>query len=89
MPTALRTVSPPRIYRIDDLMEVGFSRYQIHRLVHLGVLPHAHGRGPTAYYTDEHVNRLKAIARERDQRCTLADFAERFSRTSTRTRVSA
>ena len=84
MTSVLRTVSPPRIYRLDELKAVGFSGSQIRRLIHLGVLPHAHGRGPHAYYTDELLNRLKAIARERDNRCTLADFAERFARTSPR-----
>jgi len=89
MTTALRTVSPPRIYRLDDLTQVGFSRTQIRRFIHLGVLPHAHGRGPHAYYTDEHLDRLKVIARERDQRCTLADFAERFARRAPRPRARA
>ena len=88
MSTALRTVSPPRIYRMADLNEIGFSRDVIRKYIKLGVLPHAHGRGPHAYYTDEHLNRLKAIRKEREGRATLADFAERFNRPSRKRAVA-
>jgi len=79
MPTTIPTVPPARIYRRADLEAEGFPPTTIRYYISLGLLPRAHGRGPHAYYTDEHLNRLKAIRREREARCTLADFRERFA----------
>lgn len=77
----LRSTPAPRTYPIAELVDqTGFSSHQIRRLIHAGVLPRAVGRGPTAYYTDVHLNRLLRIRKEREQRRTLADFADYFNR---------
>lgn len=71
----------PRSYRMAELVDqTGFSPRQIRRMIHAGVLPRCHGRGPNGYYTDTHLNRLLKIRREREQRRTLADFADYFNR---------
>jgi hypothetical protein len=76
----IRTVEPPRIYRIDTLSEIsGFSPRQIRRMIEFGAIPACHGRGPSAYYTDLHLNCLVRIRREREQRRTYADYAELIS----------
>lgn len=78
--TSLKTIEPHRVYRMDNLVEItGFSRRQIKRMIERGVLPKCHGRGPAGYYTDQHLNRLMKIRREREQRRTYEDFIEYFA----------
>lgn len=77
---SLRTVGVPRTYSIEHLSEeTGFSRWSIRQYIKTGVLPAAHGRGPAAFYTDEHLRRLRAIRRELDSRRTASDWRERFA----------
>jgi len=76
----LRAIDIPRTYSIAQLSEdTGFSKRMIRWYVSAGILPPANGRGPTAFYTDEHLRRLRAIQRERENRRTAADWRECFS----------
>lgn len=73
----VRSPGSLRTYDIDDLArESGCSRRTIAFYREIGVLPRAHGRGPTAFYTDQHLNILLRIRRDRDERRTLADWAD-------------
>lgn len=65
-----------RIYSIDELMEMGFSRRSISYYIQRGLLPHAHGRGRTAFYSEVHVKALRAISRAKDTHVTLGDVRD-------------
>lgn len=72
-----RLADPPvRTYTIDALIAEGFSRYAIRKYVRLGILPHAIGRGPSAYYTAVHLDVLREIRRARDENRSLADIRD-------------
>lgn len=74
------TTEPNRVYSIEALLAEGFSRVQLYNLRKTGVLPKAYGRGRNAFYTDLHLNIVRAIKRARDERTNLTDIAERFGR---------
>jgi DNA-binding transcriptional MerR regulator len=74
------TLEEPRIYSIEALLAEGFTRDQLFHYRKIGVLPKAHGGGRNAYYTDIHLRIVRAIKRQRDERTTMADIAERFGR---------
>lgn len=72
-----RLADPPvRTYTIDALIAEGFTRDAIRKYIKIGVLPHAHGRGASAYYTDNHVRILREIRRSRDEQRTLSDIRD-------------
>lgn len=71
-----RVLTPPAVYSIDALESEGFSRRTIRYYISIGVLPHAHGRGRSAYYTTVHLDILQAIRNARDSRRTLGDVKE-------------
>ena len=68
--------APVRTYSIDALLAEGFTRAMIRRYIKRGVLPHACGRGPSAYYTRQHIAILREIASNRDARRTLDDMRD-------------
>lgn len=70
----------PSVYSIEVLMDEGFSRRTIRWYITIGVLPHAEGRGRTAYYTDTHLAILRRIKKSRDVRKTLVDVREEAHR---------
>jgi DNA-binding transcriptional MerR regulator len=72
------TEDAPRIYSIEALLAEGFTRDQLFHYRKIGVLPRAHGGGRNAYYTQKHLDIVRAIAKARDERTTFADIAERF-----------
>lgn len=66
------------MYSIQDLCDqFNLSRWAIKKYIRMGVLPKAKGRGPTTYYTDEHVRLLRRVRSEIQDRTRLADLAER------------
>lgn len=67
---------PPAHYKIDALLAEGFTRTAIQFYVKRKLLPHANGRGRYAFYTDEHLRKLRIIKRWRDERRSLADLGE-------------
>lgn len=64
------------MYRIEALIAEGFTRREIRRFVEKGILPHANGRGSSAYYDDSHLLILRGIQRSRESHRTLRDIAE-------------
>lgn len=72
-----RAEAPVIAYSIDALVAEGFSRRKIRYYIEKKIMPPAHGRGPTAYYTDAHISILRSIKQAQDQRVYLADIAER------------
>jgi len=71
-----RPAPPENHYTIHALLAEGFSRSAIHYYRKAEILPPAHGRGRSAYYTDVHMNILRRIKRARDARQTLSDVRE-------------
>lgn len=68
-------------FSIQDLAsEFGISRQTIHHYIHQGILPPPEGRTKAASYTTVHWQRLRSIQQAREQKITLADLKERFSR---------
>lgn len=68
-------------FHIQDLAtEFGISRQTIHHYVNQGILPPPEGRTKAAAYTTVHWQRLRMIQQAREQKLTLADLKERFSR---------
>lgn len=67
------------MYSVDELAAMfGLSRRTIRYYVTQRVLPPPKGgRGPSAYYTDEHVRVLRVVRKDVHDRVTLADLAER------------
>ncbi len=69
--------APPDRYRysIAELEEqTGFTSRTIRYYVSKGLLPPAHGRGPTATYDLSHLLRLRAIQRRRSEGVTLEEI---------------
>lgn len=64
-------------YNIWDLINEGFPRTTIYYYIQRGVLPRPHGgRGPCAWYDNEHIRILREIRRVRDENRTLNDIKE-------------
>lgn len=62
----------PRQYSISELEEeCGLPRRTIHYYIQRELLPPAVGSGPTAFYTDEHLTRLRLIALWKDSSLQL------------------
>lgn len=70
------TVSPVRTYPIDALLALGFTKTAIRHYIKKGNLPGAHGRGPSAHYTDVHLSILTEIKRAKDANRSLADLKD-------------
>jgi DNA-binding transcriptional MerR regulator len=60
--------------------ETGFTARTIRYYVARGLLPPAHGRGPTATYDQGHLLRLKAIQLRRGRNQPLDDIKEELAR---------
>ena len=81
LPPGRRSV-PPAIperhrYAMAELVEeTGFSARAIRFYITKGLLPPAHGRGPTATYDSGHLLRLRAIQRRRERGLSLDEIKE-------------
>jgi DNA-binding transcriptional MerR regulator len=74
--------APPDRYRysIGELEELtGVNRRTIRFYITKGLMPPAHGRGPSATYDRGHLLRLQAIKLRRDQGLQLATIKEELS----------
>lgn len=72
----MQTIELVRTYTIEALVAEGFSRKTIWYYAGKGILPRAHGRGPSAYYTKIHLDILREIKRARDDNRSLADIKD-------------
>lgn len=64
-------------YTISELERVsGIPRRNIHFYVQQGVIPSPEGAGSAAYYTEEHLLRLKLVLRMRDSHLKLSGIRE-------------
>ena len=70
------TTAPPRLYRIDALINEGFSRWEIESYRRLRLLPPPVGRGGGSYYTDIHLSCLRRIKDAKDQNRTMDDIRD-------------
>lgn len=78
------TVQHPK-YSLADLEALtGISGRTIRYYITLGLLPPAHGRGPSATYDQEHLNRLQVILLLREQHIPLAEIGTRLAELSPR-----
>jgi DNA-binding transcriptional MerR regulator len=78
------TIQNPK-YSLADLEAVtGVSGRTIRYYITLGLLPPAHGRGPSATYDQEHLNRLQVIRLLRDEHIPLAEIGTRLAELSPR-----
>lgn len=68
--------TPGPTYSIDALIAEGFSQRTIRYYTNIGILPKANGRGPTAYYGQEHLEILRKIRQSRDEQRTLSEIRE-------------
>ena len=76
--TLPRSLDPYR-YGIGDLeRETGINARTVRYYISEGLLPPAHGRGPTATYDAGHLLRLRAIALLKEQYLPLAEIKERL-----------
>ncbi|HET8523625.1 MAG TPA: MerR family transcriptional regulator [Thermomicrobiales bacterium] len=78
------TIQKPK-YSLADLEALtGVSGRTIRYYITLGLLPPAHGRGPSATYDQEHLNRLQVILLLREQHIPLAEIGTRLAELSPR-----
>ena len=69
----------PYRYTIGDLEDrTGVGSRTIRYYIQEGLLPPAHGRGPSATYDTSHLLRLQAIESLKQQRLSLAEIRERL-----------
>jgi DNA-binding transcriptional MerR regulator len=69
----------PYRYTIADLEErTGLPARTIRYYVQQGLIPPAHGRGPSATYDESHMLRLQAVESLKEQRMSLAEIRERL-----------
>jgi DNA-binding transcriptional MerR regulator len=72
-------------YSLADLEALtGVNGRTIRYYITLGLLPPAHGRGPSATYDQEHLNRLRVIRLLREQHIPLAEIGTRLAELSPR-----
>lgn len=69
----------PYRYTIADLeARTGLTARTIRYYVQQGLIPPAHGRGPTATYDESHMLRLQAVEALKEQRLSLSEIRERL-----------
>jgi DNA-binding transcriptional MerR regulator len=72
-------------YSLADLEALtGVSGRTIRYYITRGLLPPAHGRGPSATYDQEHLNRLQVIRLLREEHIPLAEIGTRLAELSPR-----
>ena len=70
----------PSLYSLEDLeAATGFGTRRIRSWIQAGVLPPPHGRGPGPHYGDQHLERLRFIARLPSDRIPIDYLRQIFS----------
>lgn len=79
-PVALPKLPDAPRYSMDDLIaESGLSARTIRYYITEGMLPPAHGRGPSATYDREHLLRLRLIEEFKTDHLSLKEIKDRIS----------
>lgn len=70
----------PSLYSLEDLeAATGFGTRRIRSWIQAGVLPPPHGRGPGPHYGEQHLERLRFIARLPSDRIPIDYLRQIFS----------
>ena len=68
-----------RRYTIGELAELtGISRRSVHYYVQRGLVPPSLGRGRGHYYTDDHLERIRAVKKLQSMGLSLEEIERRF-----------